>query len=46
VERAKVEGMTDFMTVPRHHTFIMNSSDVIEQAVFFLENAKFRKEQV
>ncbi len=43
VERAKVRGMTDFLAVPQHHTFIMNSSEVIEQVVFFLKNGKFTK---
>ncbi len=41
VQRAKVEGMTDFMTVPQHHSFMMNDAKVIEQVVFFLENGKF-----
>jgi len=45
VERAKVRGMTDFLTVPQHHTFIMNDSKVIEQIVFFLKNGEFKKEQ-
>ncbi len=46
VERAKVEGMTDFMTVPQHHTFMMNDARVIEQTVSFLENGEFQKERV
>jgi hypothetical protein len=41
VKRSKVDGMADFMTVPQHHSFIMNSSEVIKQVVYFLENAKF-----
>jgi triacylglycerol lipase len=45
VERSKVEGMADFMTVPQHHSFIMNSSEVIEQVICFLENGHFRKEK-
>ena len=45
VERAKVEGMADLKIVPQHHSFIMNSSEVIEQVLYFLENAKFRKEK-
>jgi pimeloyl-ACP methyl ester carboxylesterase len=42
VERAKVEGMTDFVTVSQHHSFMMYDTEVIEQTVFFLENGKFR----
>ena len=45
VERSRVEGMADLMIVPRHHSFIMNSSEVIEQASYFLENGHFRKER-
>ncbi len=41
VERSQVEGMADFIIVPQHHSFIMNSSEVIEQVMCFLENAKF-----
>lgn len=45
VERTKVEGMTDFLIVRQHHAFIMNSSEVIEQVLCFLENAKFQKRE-
>ncbi len=44
VESAKVSGMTDFLVVPRSHTYIMLSEDVIEQVVHFLENGQFRHE--
>lgn len=43
VERSKVEGMTDWLIVRQHHAFIMNSDQVIEQVVYFLENGRFRK---
>ncbi|MDM8558931.1 alpha/beta fold hydrolase [Candidatus Parabeggiatoa sp. HSG14] len=43
VERAKVSGMKDFLVVPHSHTFIMNSKEVKEQVVYFLENGKFRR---
>ncbi|MCX5852635.1 MAG: alpha/beta fold hydrolase [Deltaproteobacteria bacterium] len=41
VERTKLEGMTDFLVVPRSHFFIMRDEAVMAQAVFFLENGKF-----
>jgi len=41
VERAKVKGMADFIIVPQTHPFIMNSSEVIKQVVYFLENGRF-----
>lgn len=43
VTRSKVGGMTDFLVVPRHHTLIMNSSQVIEQVIYFLKNGEFRR---
>lgn len=44
VERAKVEGMADFLVVHHTHTFIMRSGEVIRQILYFLENGKFRRE--
>lgn len=44
VERAKVEGMSDFMVVPHSHTFIILNDDVIEQVIHFLEHGRFRHE--
>ncbi len=41
VERSKVEGMADFLIVPQVHPFIMNSPEVIEQTVCFLEHGRF-----
>lgn len=41
-ESAKVKGMRDFLLVPHSHGFIMQSSEVAEQVVFFLENGRFR----
>ena len=41
VESAKVEGMSDFITVPYSHPFIMNAPDVIEQAVSFIKSGQF-----
>lgn len=44
VERTKVAGMKDFLVLPQSHTFIMQSDDVIEQVIHFLEHGAFRKE--
>ena len=41
VERTKVEGMSDFLTVSRTHTFMMRGRDVIAQTVAFLRNGQF-----
>ncbi|MBN2289341.1 MAG: alpha/beta hydrolase [Candidatus Glassbacteria bacterium] len=42
VERAKVEGMADFLVVPRSHPFMMNSPEVAEQVAYFLRHGRFR----
>ncbi len=44
VDRARVEGATDFMVVSATHTFIMNRRDVAEQVVHFLRQGRFRRE--
>lgn len=41
VARARVEGMRDFLVVPRGHTFIMNAPDVISQTFHFLAHGMF-----
>ena len=46
VERARVEGMKDFLTVPRGHTFIMDAPEVSFQVVHFLENGVFKHDPV
>lgn len=43
VERAKVEGMTDFLVVPHTHPLIMNSEQVIHQTCHFLRRGAFEK---
>lgn len=43
VERSKVSGMKDFLTVPHSHTFIMKSKEVKGQIVHFLNNGRFYK---
>ncbi len=40
-ERAKLEGMTDFLVVPHSHPLTMNSDEVIRQTVFFLRDGRF-----
>ena len=43
VERAKVEGMEDFLIVPYGHTFIMRYQAVAEQTIHFLRTGHFRR---
>lgn len=44
VERAKVEGMKDFLVVPASHTFIMMDEEVGRQVVRFLREGWFLHE--
>lgn len=44
VDRAKLDGATDFMVVPATHTFIMNRRDVAEEVVYFLRQGRFNAE--
>jgi len=41
IERAKLEGMTDFLVVPHTHPMIMDSDEVIRQTRYFLINGRF-----
>lgn len=41
VNRAKVEGMDDFMTVPYSHSFVMWHKQVLDLVVAFLRNGRF-----
>ena len=41
VERARVEGMKDFLVVPYSHSFIMNGETAIEQTINFLKSGNF-----
>ncbi len=42
VERAKIEGMADFLVLPYSHSFIMDADEVIEQTLNFLRLGRFR----
>jgi triacylglycerol lipase len=42
VERAKVEGMADFLALPYSHPFIMKESEVIQQTIYFLQHGRFK----
>jgi triacylglycerol lipase len=41
VERAKVEGMSDFIILPYTHITIMKQDQVIKQALYFLNTGSF-----
>ena len=41
VERARVEGMSDFLEVPASHTFLMDSREVQEATLRFLQTGSF-----
>jgi pimeloyl-ACP methyl ester carboxylesterase len=41
VESARLEGMTDFLVVPRTHTFIMQDEGVGDEVVRFLRTGRF-----
>lgn len=45
VDRARVQGMKDFLVVNHTHTFIMNSSLVAKEVITFLENGFFLHEE-
>lgn len=45
VERAKVEGMGDFLVLPVTHTFMVFNEVVIGQALHFLRNGQFLHEE-
>ena len=41
IERAKLEGMADFLVVPHTHPMIMRSDEVIKQTMNFLQKGAF-----
>jgi hypothetical protein len=44
IDRAKVEGMSNFIVVPHSHTMIMKGDDVIVQALQFVRAGSFYPE--
>ena len=44
VESAKLDEMSDFITVHNGHTFIMRDQRVIKQILYFLEHGRFNKD--
>jgi pimeloyl-ACP methyl ester carboxylesterase len=42
VQRAQIQGMSDFMVVPHSHPFIMRSKETIKQTIYFLEHGRFQ----
>lgn len=45
VERAKLEGMRDFLVLPASHPLIMRDRQAIAQTIHFLQQGTFRKEE-
>lgn len=43
VERAKLEGMQDFLVMPYSHPFIMKRKAVIQQVLAYLRDGKFNR---
>lgn len=46
VERTKIEGMTDHIVMSATHSFMMFNPDVMKQALYFLQNNKFKRDDV
>ena len=44
VDRARVEGMTDFLVLPYSHPFIMQQEEVVLQTLHFLRHGCFRRD--
>jgi len=45
VERAKLEGMKDFLVLPSTHPFIMRNEKAIAQTIYFLNHGVFKKNE-
>jgi hypothetical protein len=44
IDRTKLVGMKDFITIPRSHTFIMRAPETAKQVVHFLQHGRFWRE--
>lgn len=44
-DSTKLAGMKDHLTVRAGHTFLMSSDEVIQQALYFLENRHFKEKR-
>ncbi|MGR9100600.1 MAG: esterase/lipase family protein [Gammaproteobacteria bacterium] len=43
VQRARLEGMSDFLVIPAAHPFIMNCPETFDQVAHFLKHGIFRR---
>jgi pimeloyl-ACP methyl ester carboxylesterase len=43
VQRAQIQGMSDFLVLPHSHPFIMRSKETISQTIYFIEHGRFQK---
>ncbi len=43
VERTKLEGMNDHLTLPVTHVFMMKNNQVISQILYYLRNGVFQR---
>jgi hypothetical protein len=41
LDRAKVDGMTDFIAIESSHPFLMRNPEAIRQTLAFLRNGRF-----
>lgn len=46
VARTQTAGMRDFLVMHKTHTFIMQDREVIDQALFFINNGLFKKGKI
>jgi hypothetical protein len=46
IERAKLQGMRDFLVLPATHTFIMRNAQAIDQSLHFIRYGSFKPNSV